>query len=32
VPADLVEKVRRRLPAALLRVVDQFNETFACAY
>ncbi len=32
VPADLVDQVRQRLPAALLRVVDQFNETFDCAY
>jgi ADP-ribosylglycohydrolase len=32
VPADLVRQVRQRLPAALLAVVDQFNETFACAY
>jgi ADP-ribosylglycohydrolase len=31
-PADLVRQVRQRLPAALLSVMDQFNETFACAY
>jgi len=32
IPEDLVREVRKKLPDCLLAVVDQFNETFDCAY
>ncbi len=31
-PADIVGQVRQTLPAALLAVLDQFNERFNCPY
>ncbi|MGD2097376.1 MAG: ADP-ribosylglycohydrolase family protein [Desulfobacterales bacterium] len=32
IPADIITQVRQRLPAALLRTVDQFNSTYAVAF
>ncbi len=32
IATGIIEQVRQRLPVSLLRVVDQFNSTFSCAF
>ena len=32
IPAAIVAQVRRRLPEALLSIIDEFNSTYAVAF
>jgi hypothetical protein len=32
IPADIIVQVRRRLPGALLRIIDSFNAAYAIAF